>query len=1764
MEIVCPTGAPVRKGRSIFLGIGCCRGYALFGGSGRCVPTKPGELAAGGMMEDNDDDDAKLQEEIQAELDKISISSLEKDDVDSDSKSETQSDDSDTDVDELPESVLHCIDVIKNKSKTVEELILQDLEDPDVLSYSYGTVSNNHVDLKIELSTEDKANPEQLMKMLSEIEKEEFLRNKTHRGSPDSVPEPDPHDSPVNEHVLPEDADIEFGYCEVEERCKQSFEAWQDKQKELEDQEKETLKAQREREEKQFQEEEEKRHCWMKQFEVEKKKLENIQKQEQDKMNDELHREEKMWKEKFKQHEEFIRNLHLQMEEERIRFRDLQEKEKMRLLKLQHNAAIKIQAKYKAFVAYQKYGPIIKEQIEIKKRKAQEWKEKEAKIRQMEEEKRKRLEEEQRIEEEIKKQKQEERKRREKEYEDKKNLVRREKEQLLNKEKLRLREEARKQQIVSRALKKGEGNAKHLTVEETTENKDDIAKKRGNEKSEKLEGDPLWLVEELSNRENVDRQLVFRQSIQVQLKESISNQAILAEFKMEEKNENLGKQQCSQKLVKQERKLENIDQKNELENPDLKENVTEQFQLQELKSQTQKEELMKPAITENVRQETQIIILGHNQEIIGEKNNEAQKVTKDNQHDKIQKVEKEEREQNGTLYKENNISVMSMKQKLLPLKLENSEDIHKNVILQEKERDLKSKETQENSKDNALNTDVIFNVSDATIKVEGKINKQNYILGRQSPCEDLGGCNAKNSLIFKEVNSVKSQMKEIPEEGHENRTECEIILTCSVPEPALLSSIEEKRLAWMKSFKPWFEIFKQSQQKKIVKRKRLVKCPANTMPPLNTLEILRCGPWNTLQQVTTVTFQDLPGCSLSTLAECANLQFLSLQRCGLTSLHNLSNCKKLKYIDAQENHIETISCENLADLCVVLLSKNQLTSFHGLDGCTNIQNLELSHNKITRIGGLESLKNLQRLIVDHNQLISTRGLCDTPTIIHLDCSYNHLTEVEGIENCGLLQILKLQGNYLSELPSLENHVLLRELHLDDNSISTVEAFSSYWLPLLQNLTLSQNSLTKIIPLFHFISLEKLDVSNNCLSDLTSTIKWFDACYSLRELSLTGNPLLQEINSRHSLLKMLPALRILNGEMLNSYLESPTEEHCQLELGHFLVLCQSQIRELNLLTENYITGKGNILTLDAAENLCHYFKKLMALSNEYRYAHEHGDVSITKKDESEAQQNHLAPTNSDGILQSRILHSYANEQKPDSPDISEKQVDSGPSHFPSTNLSLCEDTKKRNQEKVEGQKREDSKAGSIPTKRIPSMEGVMTRSLLRNNKNIENHEKMYYNFLWHKNSVSMAAMVIQAYWRGYVVRKQIHLSTRLNTAAPGPLTTQANSCIENQPISRKVKRENTVNIQEQREKAAILIQAVCKGFLLRKKLTTALEAIKNEESEEEYEEIDLEDFTFNEAALEKEWLALDSARFPSQTLLLPNQLHWPKLSGTLKCDETSLNLPSHPAQAWLCNEKENLFSSEYTQFTSRSENRTLSWTSESKTDRKSLLKSEKEEKISEEWGFKDISTAQQMLKRAQKMKSKKLRKTLDPTMRLALFKNSEKKVSDTKLSKKSQPRRDGYFEGKEEEFICKDTTANEKLERSKEYTYQWLHTQVGVHETTSSRNMKCNHFLPELDPDVLNGGRVQLVKEDYVNRRRMANMESRKKEPTRHEIFSVFPEISREESTLTNDRSKTCKQRRHRFRPSFHDQWKRFVCEERKKESSTQTLSGIFKWSCFCH
>ncbi|ERE90011.1 leucine-rich repeat and IQ domain-containing protein 1 [Cricetulus griseus] len=1175
-------------------------------------------------MEDSDDSDAKLREEIEAELDKISISSLENDEVENDSGSETESDNSDTDLVELPESVLHCISVIKNKSKTAEELFLQDLEDTDVFSCSYGRLSNSHMNLRTGSPAESKANSEQLMKILSVIEKEEFMRSLTHSAMSDSAPEPLALDTPMDEYILPDDADLSFGYFEVEERCKKSFEAWQDKQKELEEKDKETLEAQSDIEKQKFQDDDEKRHCWIKQFEVEKEKLETLQKQDQDKMNDELHKEEKMWKEKYREHEELIRNLHLQMEEERARLSELQEKEKARLLTLQHNAAVKIQAKYRASVTYQKYSPIIREQIE-KKRKEQEWKEKEAKIRQMEEERRRRIEEEQKIEEGRKKKMLEERRKREREYEEKKSILRQEQEEQRNKEKMRPREDARQPLIITCALEKGEGHAKRPAVSNVSKSKDAIAEELVNTNSKKQED--VCPVQQSSKKENVRKQLTLRESIGVKLKPS---QTVLAELKMSEKNENLPKlkmkeknenlpqlkmkeknenipklkmkeknenilelkvneksdnlpkKQCSEKSANQEINFENIDQKNELKSSDLKENVNTQCQGQELKSQTQKEQKVEHATKENMRQETQIMF-GYKPEMNEEDDNGAPEIIKDNQERPAEKIEKKDiTEQGGSLYENCSSAASMQKDLLLSLILENPEPVERNVALEDKEIDLKSKRMEEIPKDNVLICDPVVINSDVWVHTGDKTSQQGAVSGKQASSEEAGSHSVNSPLVTEEGDSPKSEIKDIPQQWKQTKAESDSVLACCASQISVSSSVEEKRLAWIKSFKPWSEVFEQNQLKKTIKKKRLMKCPANTKPPLDTSAILQHGPWNTLEQ---------------------------------------------------ENQIESVNCENLENLCVVLLNKNLLTSIHGLDGCTNIQILEVSHNKITRIS----------------------------KIFQVSC------------------------------------------------VGSMRA------------TLSKS----------FVSLE------------------------------------------------------------TQYFRKSTGEE---------------------------TFSVNSLALS-----------------------------------------------------------------------------SRPSMF----LGLL----------------------SVPTSR-------------------------------------------------------------------------------DQLISRKVYHTEG---------------AVWKGFILRKKLATALEAIRDEESGEEYEEIDLEDFEYDEDALEKDWPVLDSTGFPSQTLPLSNQLPWPKvkchgrcgvlhlcclLKVLLRCDQKTELCPGHLNQTQVgrvyCNLK----------------------------------------------------------------KKKKFQKN-EPSVRLAIFRKHKSDISVTKSSKRTQLKRDDYFEDEEEDAVCKPITVNEKLEKTSEYTYQWLHTQVVFPETTSSRALKWHEIGEKL-------------------------------------------------------------------------------------------------------
>ncbi|NXA00457.1 LRIQ1 protein, partial [Nesospiza acunhae] len=203
---------------------------------------------------------------------------------------------------------------------------------------------------------------------------------------------------------------------------------------------------------------------------------------------------------------------------------------------------------------------------------------------------------------------------------------------------------------------------------------------------------------------------------------------------------------------------------------------------------------------------------------------------------------------------------------------------------------------------------------------------------------------------------------------------------------------------------------------------------------------------------------------------------------------------------------------------------------------------------------------------------------------------------------------------------------------------------------------------------------------------------------------------------------------------------------------------------------------------------------------------------------------------------------------------------------------------------------------------------------------------------------------------------------------------------------KTENHQFVGALRQKHEAATVIQAFWKGCLLRKKLASALADVKSDELEDEYEEINVDAFTFSE-----------------------------KFSRPSDCSEHSNSLPLSPQEVWQCANRPHSYSAEKYHFHSRAGKETMSQLHNCKEKKEFLFVSEKEEKISEEWGFKDISTAQLMLKRAHKMKPKKYsNKSLDPAVRLALFKNNENKHLSVKPPGKTQPISTGYFEGK----LCK--------------------------------------------------------------------------------------------------------------------------------------------------
>ncbi|KAL7715692.1 hypothetical protein QTN25_006786 [Entamoeba marina] len=228
---------------------------------------------------------------------------------------------------------------------------------------------------------------------------------------------------------------------------------------------------------------------------------------------------------------------------------------------------------------------------------------------------------------------------------------------------------------------------------------------------------------------------------------------------------------------------------------------------------------------------------------------------------------------------------------------------------------------------------------------------------------------------------------------------------------------------------------------------------------------------------------------------------------------------------------------------------NEVAQFHTLVA------LNFSNNRVRSIGQSVLVNTtMKHVSLCNNELISLPNMSSMICLDSLDLANNMLTSVTGLNGLSNLKYLDITGNKLESFPKLD-------------------------LPLLENLSLSDNTLREIV--VEFPLLQKLDVSNNLLATITIDLPL------ITSLNLSGNsitsgtikaPQLLELNLNRNINANIlsscttPAIQILELESLNL-------SHVPNEVTSFL-----HISKLNLSFNSLKNLPENLTTLSELEAL----------------------------------------------------------------------------------------------------------------------------------------------------------------------------------------------------------------------------------------------------------------------------------------------------------------------------------------------------------------------------------------------------------------------------------------------------------------------------------------------------------------------------------------------------------------------------------------------------
>lgn len=223
------------------------------------------------------------------------------------------------------------------------------------------------------------------------------------------------------------------------------------------------------------------------------------------------------------------------------------------------------------------------------------------------------------------------------------------------------------------------------------------------------------------------------------------------------------------------------------------------------------------------------------------------------------------------------------------------------------------------------------------------------------------------------------------------------------------------------------------------------------------------------------------------ISNCTALEWLECKGGKLTNINYSKKCKKLSWINCEQNDLETI--------CI-----NNLPAFGQLDcyRCKKLKYLDVSNNPSFGFLHCAGCKNLETINIRNTNLkelvcsscnLSEIDVTDMPELNTLLSAANNLTAL-NIINCSKLECLSCSENNISQL-DVSNCPKLVSLDCSENAITQLDVSMC---PELKTLECSDNPLTTL-DISECLQLERLVCRNCNISTLYMSskqkISWLD-------------------------------------------------------------------------------------------------------------------------------------------------------------------------------------------------------------------------------------------------------------------------------------------------------------------------------------------------------------------------------------------------------------------------------------------------------------------------------------------------------------------------------------------------------------------------------------------------------------------------------------------------------------------------------------------------